>query len=233
MEDIWQAPTWAGIEYGGRWKVLHYVAKNIYQNVIVAPYWNALTGDLNITVTSDLWDSISGEMNMTWYDLKGRPLPKNAGTPTSVPFKLGPLNITDILVTNINKLSVPDTKDAMLVLSLSATGRLPNNEKEIQFSHENFFMQVYTNEARLVDPKLKLSYDNCTSKFRVEATNGVSLYTWLDYPKGIVGHFDENSFVLIPGQPKEIGFTIQEGSLSEDVVKNITVQSIWDQAQKN
>jgi beta-mannosidase len=23
LEDIWQAPTWAGIEYDGRWKVLH------------------------------------------------------------------------------------------------------------------------------------------------------------------------------------------------------------------
>ncbi|CCC09001.1 hypothetical protein SMACR_03170 [Sordaria macrospora] len=26
LEDIWQAPTWAGVEYEGRWKVLHNVA---------------------------------------------------------------------------------------------------------------------------------------------------------------------------------------------------------------
>jgi beta-mannosidase len=38
LEDIWQAPTWAGIEYGGRWMVLHYVAEDMYQNVIIAPY---------------------------------------------------------------------------------------------------------------------------------------------------------------------------------------------------
>lgn len=40
LEDIWQAPTWAGIEYDGRWKFLHYIAKDIYQPIIIAPYYN-------------------------------------------------------------------------------------------------------------------------------------------------------------------------------------------------
>ncbi|GAM42617.1 beta-mannosidase Bma2A [Talaromyces pinophilus] len=231
LEDIWQAPTWAGIEYDGRWKVLHYVAKNIYEPVIVAPYWNSTTGQLNVTVTSDLWESVSGTVNMTWYDLSGKPLEKNAGIPSSVAFEVGPLNITDILTTNIE--SIADIKDAVLVLSLSATGRLPNSNTITQFSHENFFTPVFTNEAKLVDPGLKLSYNNSTGKFTVEATKGVSLYTWLDYPSGLVGHFDENSFVLVPGQPKEVGFTAQEGSWSDAVVKNVTVQSIWDQAERN
>jgi beta-mannosidase len=233
LEDIWQAPSWAGMEYGGRWKVLHYVAKNIYENVIVAPYWNASTGSLNITVTSDLWESISGTVNLTWYDLKGAPLADNAGIPSSVPFTVGPLNITDIVTTNINNLSIPDVQDAVLVLSLSATGHLPNSDTETQFSHENYFAPVYTNEAKLVDPGLALSYDRSSNKFTVEATKGVSLYTWLDYPAGVVGYFDENSFVLVPGQPKEIGFTVQQGTLSEQVVKEVTVQSIWDQSQSN
>jgi beta-mannosidase len=170
---------------------------------------------------------------MTWYNLSGKPLEKNAGIPSSVPFEVGPLNITDVLTTTIDNLSIPDIKDAVLVLALSATGHLPNSNTTTQFSHENFFTPVFTNEAKLVDPGLKLSYDNSRGKFTVEATKGVSLYTWLDYPSGLVGHFDENSFVLVPGQPKEIGFTAQEGSLSEDVVKNVTVQSIWDQAERD
>ncbi|KAE8554084.1 hypothetical protein EYB25_002622 [Talaromyces marneffei] len=231
LEDIWQAPTWAGIEYDGRWKVLHYVAKNIFEPVIVAPYWNSTTGQLNVTVTSDLWESVSGTVSMTWYDLSGKPLEKNAGIPSSVAFDVGPLNITDILITNINDLSISDLKDAVLILSLSATGHLPNSNVTTRFSHENFFTPVFTNEAKLVDPGLKLSYDNSTGKFTVEATKAVSLYNWLDYPSGLVGYFDENSFVLVPGQPKEVGFTAQQGSLSEDVVRHVTVQSIWDQAE--
>lgn len=232
LEDIWQAPTWAGIEYDGRWKVLHYVAKNIYEHVIVAPYWNPTTGQFNVTVTSDLWESVSGTVNMTWYDLSGKPLENNAGIPSSVAFEVGALNITDVLTTNIIDLSIPDIKDAVLILSLSATGRLPNGNTLTKFSHENFFTPVFMNEAKLVDPGLELSYDNSTGKFTIEATKGVSLYTWLDYPSGIVGHFDENSFILVPGQPKEVGIAVQQGSWSDAVIKNVTVQSIWDQAER-
>lgn len=29
LEDIWQAPTWAGIEYDGRWKVLHVSSRDL------------------------------------------------------------------------------------------------------------------------------------------------------------------------------------------------------------
>lgn len=233
LEDIWQAPTWAGIEYDGRWKVLHYVAKNIYQNVIVAPYWNSSTGDLNITVTSDLWETVSGTVNMKWYNLKGNSIPKNAGMPTSVPFNVGPLNITDIVTTNVNKLLISDLNDAVLILSVSATGHLPNSNTLTHFSHENYFTPVYPNEMKLVEPGVKLSYDDHLGKFVVEATQGVSLYTWLNYPAGIVGYFDENSFTLIPGQPKTVGFKIQKDLLSKDLISNFTVQSIWDQASRD
>lgn len=228
LEDIWQAPTWAGIEYDGRWKVLHYMAKDIYQPVIVAPFWNSSTGELNVTVISDLWESVSGTVNLTWYNYKGELLNKDATS--SVPFHVGPLNTTDILVTNIKNISIPDTKDAVLILSLEASGHLPNSESTVQFTHENYFTPVHTNEAKLVDPGLKLSFNKSTQKFVVEATKAISLYTWLDYPAGTVGFFDENSFSLVPGKPKEIGVTLLEGKFNDSWAKEVTVQSIWDQS---
>lgn len=232
LEDIWQAPTWAGIEYGGRWKVLHYVAKDIYQPVIIAPYWNYTAGELNITVTSDLWESVSGTATLTWLDLKGKPLPNNANTPSTVDFTVGALNTTDILVTNIDKLSVPDIHDAILILSVETSGHTPNSESTTTFTHENHFTPVWPNQAKLVDPALGVSYSDKTKKFTVEAKESVSLYTWLDYPAGTVGHFDENSFVLLPGKPKEIGFMVQSDQSQGAWVKGVTAESIWDQGQK-
>ncbi|CAF1123293.1 unnamed protein product [Didymodactylos carnosus] len=38
LNDIWQAPTWASIEYGGKWKMSHYYAKQMYQSIYVLPY---------------------------------------------------------------------------------------------------------------------------------------------------------------------------------------------------
>ncbi|KAH8023652.1 hypothetical protein HPB51_015148 [Rhipicephalus microplus] len=38
LNDIWPAPSWASIEYGGRWKMLQYFAKKFFSPIIVSPY---------------------------------------------------------------------------------------------------------------------------------------------------------------------------------------------------
>lgn len=38
LNDIWQGPTWASIEYGGKWKMLHYYAKRFYRRTLLSPY---------------------------------------------------------------------------------------------------------------------------------------------------------------------------------------------------
>nr|Q9UUZ3.1 RecName: Full=Beta-mannosidase A; AltName: Full=Mannanase A; Short=Mannase A; Flags: Precursor [Aspergillus niger]CAB63902.1 beta-mannosidase [Aspergillus niger] len=229
LEDIWQAPSWAGIEYGGRWKVLHHVMRDIYQPVIVSPFWNYTTGSLDVYVTSDLWSPAAGTVDLTWLDLSGRPIAGNAGTPKSVPFTVGGLNSTRIYGTNVSSLGLPDTKDAVLILSLSAHGRLPNSDRTTNLTHENYATLSWPKDLKIVDPGLKLGYSSKKTTVTVEATSGVSLYTWLDYPEGVVGYFEENAFVLAPGEKKEIGFTVLDDTTNGAWVRNITVQSLWDQ----
>ncbi|KAJ5646879.1 hypothetical protein N7490_003251 [Penicillium lividum] len=232
LEDIWQAPTWAGIEYDGRWKVLHYVARDIYKPIIVAPYWNYTTGDLSIYVTSDLWETARGTVNLTWVDLSGKPIPGNANTPTSTRFTVGGLNTTMIFDTTIDDLDLADKTNAVLVMSVSARGRLPNaqNQTVSTFTHRNQFTPVFPNEVALVDPKIDLSHDAETGLFTVAAKSGVSLYTWLDYPAGVVGYFDDNFFTLIPGEKRQIGFTVQKDETDGKWVDGVTVESLWDQS---
>ncbi|EAW06662.1 beta-mannosidase mndA [Aspergillus clavatus NRRL 1] len=229
LEDTWQAPTWAGIEYDGRWKMLHYVARDIYEPIIVSPFWNYTTGDLEVYVTSDLWEPAQGTVNLTWVDLSGKSIAGNAGTPESIPFSVGALNATDVYSANVADLSPPDLTDSILILSLAGEGYLPNARTRSEFRHENQFTPVFPKDLALRDPKLELAYNPDTRTFTVEATAGVSLYTWLDYPAGVVGYFEQNGFVLLPGMKKEIGFVVQEGSVDEDWMRSVTVTSLWDQ----
>ncbi|KAL4228617.1 hypothetical protein ACF0H5_011667 [Mactra antiquata] len=37
LADIWQAPTWASLEYGGKWKMLHYFAKQFFSPTLISP----------------------------------------------------------------------------------------------------------------------------------------------------------------------------------------------------
>nr|CAD7448136.1 unnamed protein product [Timema bartmani] len=38
LNDVWQAPSWASIEFDGRWKMLHYYAKNFFAPFLISPY---------------------------------------------------------------------------------------------------------------------------------------------------------------------------------------------------
>ncbi|KAL4971994.1 glycoside hydrolase superfamily [Aspergillus desertorum] len=231
LEDIWQGPTWAGIEYDGRWKVLHYIARDIYRPVIVSPFWNHTTGDLEIYVTSDLWETASGTVNLTWLTLSGKQAIDNAGTPATLPFTLGAINTTKIYSANIHDLNLPDTKNSILTLSLFSQGYLPNSVEATPLTHENYFSPSFPKDLALVDPGLELSYDAQTGVFTVEAKSGMSLYTWLDYPAGLVGYFTENAFLLARGQKKKVHFVVQDGPDDGDWEwqSEVTVRSLWDQ----
>ncbi|UKZ58241.1 hypothetical protein TrVGV298_012108 [Trichoderma virens] len=231
LNDIWQAPTWAGLEYDGRWKVLPYVSRRTYEHVIASAFWNYTANELEIWVTSDLWESVSGQVSLTWVDLKGNPIANNAGMPKSSTFHVGAINTTQIISTNVKSdLKIPDTSDAVLIIELTAHGKLPNaaSGKTTAFTHHNHFLPVWPNQAKVSDPKLKLSYNKSTKKFTVEATAGVSLYTWLTHPAGVLGFFDDNAFVLRPGEKKEVGFTLQQDTTGGKWTEQVTVESLWD-----
>jgi beta-mannosidase len=229
LEDIWQAPTWAGIEYDGRWKVMHYVTRDVYQPVIISPFWDYATGDLEVYITSDLWESSTGIVTLKWLTLSGDEMANNAGTPTTLSFNVGAINTTRVYSTNIRDLNIPELKDSILLLSVSSQGHCPNSEDVTTFTHENYFTPVFPKDLAIVNPDLELSYDDETEVFTVEAKSGVSLYTWLDYPAGLVGYFDENAFVLIPGQRKEIEFVTQVDGKDGEWQRKVTVRSLWDQ----
>ena len=233
LEDIWQAPSWAGIEYDGRWKVLHYMARDIYKPVIVSPFWNYTTGDLDVYVTSDLWESVSGKVSMEWLDLSGKPIANNGGTPKSTEFEVGALNTTSVYSTNLSKLSIPNKKNAILLLSIETEGHMPNSAEKTTFSHSNYFVPVWPKDLELVDPELEVKYDTLSGKFTVQAKGGVSLYTWLDHPAGVVGYFDDNSFVLVPGEKREIQFAVLDDKTVGNWVDGVTVTSLWDQTTRD
>lgn len=227
MEDIWVAPTWASIEYDGRWKVLHYAAKRTYEHVIVAPYFNVTTGNLSAWVTSDLWHPASGTVTLDWYDWSGNGLDVGNAS-SSVNFTVGAINSTQVLQTNTSEI-LQDPTNAVLRMRLQADGQLPNSNDSVAFEHENWFHASPLNTAQLRDPGLELSYSNETSTFNVTATTGVSAWTWLDYPAGAVVTFDDNAFWLAKGETKKIGYRVKSDSTNGGWIDGVTVMGMWNQ----
>lgn len=236
LEDIWQAPTWAGIEYDGRWKVLHYVAKDIFKNVIIAPVWNVSSGILNVYAVSDLWTEVHGSVSMAWLDWAGDEVNITGGRPGTTEFTIGPLNSTLLATIDISTVfgnGSQDGADAVFVANLTATGTLPNTNATKTFTHTNYWTPTPLARAALKDPGVKVIYDSQADQFTVTATSGNSAWTWLaldpdDSPDTIVA-FDDNGFFLRRGESKTVGYEIIGGSQTvDDWANRVTVESIWN-----
>ena len=113
-------------------------------------------------------------------------------------------------------------------MNISAQGQLPNTNTATTFTHENFFHAESLANAKLVNPGLRLTYDSSAQVFTVDATSGVAVWTWIDYPAGVLLNFDMNGFLLLPGQPREVGYTLKNDTTNGSWVEQVTVESLWN-----
>ncbi|KAJ5618756.1 glycoside hydrolase family 2 protein [Penicillium lagena] len=230
LNDIWQAPTWSSREYDGRWKVLFYTTKDIYQPIILAPVYNVTTGVMDLYAVSDLWSVVEGEASWEWIGYDGKPVNTSLSA-KSQKFTVGAVNATVLTSMNITDLtssgSLP-ADNAVLVATVTASGSPPNSKATMTYTHSNFFTATPLGKAKLVDPGLTLLQGR--GSFIVTAEKGVSAFTWLALdPKdaGVIVVFDDNGFLLRKGESKTVGYRISSGE-SPGWETRVTVESIWN-----
>lgn len=229
LEDQWAAPTWAGIEVSGRWKMLHYRAKDLYQNVIISPFHNVTDDTVEVWVTSDLWEAIDCTVNLVWYSFNGTRLPEIRGL-SNHKIRVGAINSTHVYHVELAELlSGHDRRDLMMELSVAATGHLPNSASSTRFTHVNYFHASPLNMAHLVDPGLVVSHDSSSQTVTVSATRGVSVFTWLDYPRGALVFFEDNGFWLVKGESRTLKFRVVQDETAGRWIQGLTVESLWNQ----
>lgn len=221
LNEIWSAPTWASIEVDGRWKMVANTARDIYKPVIIAPYQDPASTEVDVWVTSDLWDSGKGTAKLAWYDLTGKSLVKHSQNKKAT-FIIGAVNSTSVFKLNITTLSF-SLENAIAVLDVDVTA------KGKHYSHSNVYAPTPFSSPNvtqhLVDPKLKVTHSG-SSIFVVES-HAVAGWVWLEHPLGVTGYFSENGFWMLPGK-KEVKFIVQDDSSRGKWTNGVTVTSLWD-----
>lgn len=72
LEDCWPVASWAGIDFYGRWKALHYYAAKFYNQTIISPTED--NGILNVFVVTDRLSGFDAEVKLTLMDFSGKVL---------------------------------------------------------------------------------------------------------------------------------------------------------------
>ena len=98
--DIWPGMSWSSVDYFGRWKALHYMARKFYSPVLVSALENISNSSADIFVTSDLGENTHGRLSWNVTDLNGVPLAQDSmhvHIPGRKSEKVKTLNLQDVV----------------------------------------------------------------------------------------------------------------------------------------
>eukprot|EP00041_Stephanoeca_diplocostata_P033318 m.1098586 g.1098586 ORF g.1098586 m.1098586 type:complete len:693 (-) comp24314_c0_seq12:202-2280(-) len=223
LNDIWQAPSWASIEYGGRWKALHYHIKRAYQAIMVFP---ALTGTTAIPSASldsnahhrDVWDPTGARVgiqlvsdlmhavatvNVSWVLWAWKSdtiVARNSTVVASMPA----LSVVEVLPsTSLSELLPRGVAATQAVLVVAAGGADPEQQTQ---------NELYLSPFKLIDFSGKRPLVSITVRVTAQADDGVTIelelhssalvpLLFVDSP--LDGRFSDNSFLMLPTEGQD------------------------------
>eukprot|EP00057_Strongylocentrotus_purpuratus_P006506 XP_011660980.1 PREDICTED: beta-mannosidase isoform X2 [Strongylocentrotus purpuratus] len=225
FNDIWQAPTWSSIEYGGKWKMLHYYVKDFFSPVLASGmiqggdvYGYSITDRVNLVNASfvtSVW---------LWTDLKAR------------------YQVTNYFSQNISssKMVIKTPLNAGLLQKAGCGHQDPllscfitmaiYHSNSTQLSPTNpIFLASFSEVVGLKKPTIKISSVSKvgSDEFLVTLkTSTIAPFTWLD-SGSLRGRFSQNGFLMMTPS-LSVSFFAWEPTSAEELTKSLTVSSLMD-----
>ena len=181
LNDNWPVASWSSIEYGGKWKQLHYHAARFFAPLTIV----GLPGD-KVFAGNDTVEDLDAEVTVEEWAFDGvKPLQSFTARP-----RLKAQSSTEIAIPA--EFKARRAKDSFLALSLKTARGTARNE----------WIGRKWKECDLAAANVSTSWDGMKLTL---STDRPAFYVWADV-KGIRGRFDDNSLTLLPGRPKTITF---------------------------
>ena len=189
LNDNWPVASWASLEYGGRWKVLHYLAKRFYAPVQSVMYRTAKDAPLEAYFISDVPDKVNGTVAVTLRRLADGKALKTV--------KIG------VMLANagVLRLDIPNwEKDASCFVTLETKVK---DEAGKTYTHSEVFNLDVWKHCDLPDTKVSLEsvVKGKDGEFILTlCATAPAFYVWLAVSDDPAGRFEDNAFAMLPGK---------------------------------
>ena len=205
LNDNWPVASWSSIEYGGKWKPLHYLAKRFFEPVAVVAQPEIVDRKANVRrgrifALNDTAETVKGELLVEYWTYDGKIACAERKSVT-----LPPDSSTDV-----GAFEGQRTKDngqrpeTFLVLTLTTSRGTYQNDW-----HFGFFKDMPLAKANV---RLANASGEAESLPLVKNGNSITLvtdapafYVWANMTK-CPGEFDDNCLTLLPGRPRTLRF---------------------------
>lgn len=216
LNDCWPVASWASIDFHGRWKALHYMARRFFAPVMVSGVEDTEKGTVEIHATCDLLKSQKALLSYTVTDANGEELSsekEEIETPENGNQLVKTLELQEI----IDKVG---ERQVMVWLTLETEGQPISSQLVTLVKPKHLGLAKspgITTEVRQEGESFKITLN----------TSKPALWTWLEF-SDIDTPLSDNFFHLRPGIPVTLELK-PKTELSVDELKDqLKVYSLAD-----
>ncbi len=190
LNDNWPVCSWASIEYGGKWKLLHYVAKRFFDNLLVTAVKDD-AGGFEVFGVNDSLKELSGSLSLLFLDLNGKALKtvKNS-------IKLGKASSKALLSVKAEDIPFKPREGFVRIALDTDVGSVFN---------EVFLAPWKSMELPKPDVKLDVS-EGSGGTFAAKVSVSKPAFFFSFDVDGVSGVFDKNCLTLLPGRAETFVF---------------------------
>jgi beta-mannosidase len=215
LNDVWPVASWSGIDSYGRWKALHYAAKEAFKNTAV--YLDQTDSLLRLVVVSDMEETRKAVLQMEVLNFDGDTLFNNTITITiqaNLAQEIFALTMSEIL-------TKANPKEAMISVWLI------ENDQEIDRALHYF---VSPKEMQLPDPEIRLDVIKVDGGVTIAiSTNKLVKNLYLMHESD-ESHFSDNFFDLPAGEKKDV--FVATNISAEDFRKGLRIMHLKETLAK-
>lgn len=221
LNDIWQAPSWASTEFGGKWKVLHNYARHFFSSFLVSPWISQDGKQIHVSVINDALQSQSGYIQYQLLSWENGQAKKTWQTPFSVS-QLASKQVDTLTIASMLSQGSCQANECVLLVEA-----FNNSNSKLS---ENIQYLSPLSQVSLKAPKITYTISKTEKIFEIELTSdAMAPFVYLDFlPKNVAGRFSDNGFLLLPSQPKKISFYPWAPVLSAQISANLKIKTISD-----
>ncbi|XP_075705877.1 beta-mannosidase [Rhinoderma darwinii] len=223
LNDIWQAPSWSSIEYGGKWKMLHYYAKDFFAPVAVSAFEDQDT--LNIYGVSDLLEKCSFKLAVKVYKWDSLiPVCARVTNEFVLSERSSGIIYKESIAELLSRCGNTTRQNSVIVFYLLRNGHISGTK------NWHFLSSLKEAQGLLKSNiTVSISKDDAVYMFTLISSSPAA-FVWLDV-WDIPGRFSDNGFLLTE-EKTVIYFFAWETTTIRDLKKSLhisTIQDIYEQ----
>jgi beta-mannosidase len=213
--DCWPVASWSSVDYYGRWKALHFLARRFYAPLLVSALEVPRRGAMEVFASSDLGQPCRGTVKWEVTDVAGSEILRGQVSVEMAPRRSAKVATLDL------KREIRRHHLASLLVWL----KLVVNEKT---ESENLVTFVRSKELDLADPELKTSVARAEQGFLVTVSaTAPALWCWLEL-QGIDARYSDNFVNIAGGGSTSILVTPVVPTTEAELKKALRGRSLFD-----